>query len=84
MKEPDDDRVELSLLKGAISRYLTEHPQAADTVEGVHQWWLSEYDIRASRDKVLLALEDLVREGIIEKSGLHDGTVIYGLMPRKH
>ena len=84
MQELEDDSLELSRLESAISEYLLRHPQAADTLEGVFQWWLGEYAISASREKISQALENLVQRGVVEKSELHDGSAIYALAPRKH
>jgi Fe2+ or Zn2+ uptake regulation protein len=84
VQEQEDENLELARLENAINEYLLQHPQAADTVEGVFQWWLTEFAISASREKISQALENLVQRGVVEKSELHDGSAIYALAPRKH
>jgi hypothetical protein len=54
----DIDRAEL-----AIRTYLRDRPHAADTLEGIHAWWL---DARYSRADTAAALERLAAAGVIE------------------
>lgn len=49
----------------AIARYLEQHPNAADTAEGIHNSWLGPG--RASLAEVQDALERLVRAGSVER-----------------
>lgn len=49
-----------------IVEYLHAHPSAADTVDGVIQWWLPLQRYETARDVIQKALDDLVEEGIIE------------------
>jgi hypothetical protein len=81
---PAEEQVEIALLEDAINRYLTRNPLAADTVEGICNWWLAECGINATRERVILALEKMVRSGLIEKSDMHDGREIYALTQRRH
>lgn len=30
----------IAFAAGEIRRHLREHPHAADTLEGIHQWWI--------------------------------------------
>lgn len=48
-----------------ILNYLAEHPNAADTVEGIVQWWLLEREIVEEEEKVGQALDLLVRKGLL-------------------
>ena len=45
-----------------IERYLTQHPEAADSVEGISAWWLSS---QHGTDAVLAALEQLEARGVV-------------------
>jgi hypothetical protein len=81
--QPDEEQIELARLEEAINRYLTRNPLAADTVEGICNWWLAESGIITTRERVSTALEQMVRSGSIEKSGLH-GREIYALAQRRH
>lgn len=83
-RDPDEEQVEIALLEDAINRYLTRNPLAADTVEGICNWWLVESGIHATCERVSTALEKMVRSGLIEKSDLHDGREIYALAQRRH
>jgi hypothetical protein len=60
-----------------IQRYLGAHPNAADTAEGIAQWWLSKPGRRSSPAMIQVALNQLVSEGRINRSVLADGTVLY-------
>lgn len=58
-----EDSVEKIALK--ILRYLAEHPNAADTAEGILQWWLLERTIIEEEEAVKQSLEHLVEQGLI-------------------
>ena len=51
----------------AIMSYLGAHPDSADTVEGIHQWWIRWPDIPESILVTAAALAQLERAGRIEK-----------------
>lgn len=61
-----------------ISRYLDAHPDAADTIDGVLQWWLSPALAGASRETVQRALARLIAAAEVESRVLVDGAVVYG------
>ncbi len=48
-----------------ILSYLSDHPDAADTIDGIIQWWLLETKIEFQRKLVIDALERLVRGGLV-------------------
>ena len=64
-------------LADRIRRYVREHPNAADTLEGVAAWWLSGSADAASLRRVQEAIDRLVSEGEVSRRTLGDGTVIY-------
>ena len=64
-------------LSGAILRYLRAHPQAADTVVGIVEWWLPRHLHAEAVERVQAALDELVAQGWVEKIVLVDGTVLY-------
>jgi Fe2+ or Zn2+ uptake regulation protein len=49
-----------------IVEYLRAHPSAADTVDGIIQWWLIRQRYETARDVIQRALDDLVEQGIID------------------
>jgi hypothetical protein len=54
-------------LAGQILRYLDEHPDAADTADGVRAWWLLEQVFKESVGDVQDALDLLVSRGIVTR-----------------
>lgn len=58
-----DRRVES--VASAIRRYLGIHPQAADTLEGIHRWWIDWGDDEESPDVTRAALQKLIEEGAV-------------------
>lgn len=61
----------------AIVEYLARSPQAADTAEGIAQWWMPEMGVELPPAAVQEALERLLELHLIERSQLPDGSVIY-------
>ncbi len=72
----DDQAVEN--LADEISRYLAEHPDAADSVEGIRLWWLARQRYEDTAIKVQKALDRLIDRGAAVKTVLPDGTTVYG------
>jgi hypothetical protein len=50
-----------------ILRYLSEHPDAADTAAGIRQWWLLHENEERSAKEVQEALDLLVARGLITR-----------------
>ena len=71
------DALGLARLSGAILRYLRAHPQAADTVAGIAEWWLPRHLPAEAVERVQAALDELVARGWVEKIVLVGGTVLY-------
>ena len=57
--------------------YWLAHPQAADTLEGICQWWLNPNTLPAPR--VEPALQWLVERGVVVAHRASDGRVRYRL-----
>jgi hypothetical protein len=64
-----------------IERYVTKHPRAADTAEGVRAWWVGAERHDASIEDVQRALDVLVESGRLRRSILPDGAAIYSRPP---
>jgi Fe2+ or Zn2+ uptake regulation protein len=70
---PSGDRPEDGddAMRAALLGYLSEHPRAMDSLEGVVDWWLPRHAIRISVERVARTLEALAREGLLER--IQDG-----------
>ena len=64
-------------IQESVLGYLSEHPGAADSVDGIRNWWLYQRMARASVERVQRALDELEANGAIERATLHDGSVLY-------
>ena len=60
-----NDTQRAQAVASAIKRYLEDHPHAADTIEGVAQWWLRSTHRDIPVAVVQQALDYLVSKGII-------------------
>jgi hypothetical protein len=60
-----------------IRRYLLDHPNAADSLEGIVHWWLVRQQVEFSTEKVKMALDYLVGNDLISKSTTVEGKVLY-------
>ncbi len=66
-----------------VLQYLSAHPEAQDTVEGITEWWLLENSIRRATIEVQQALAQLQAEGLVLGRSGGDRRVHYRLNPRK-
>jgi hypothetical protein len=66
-----------------ILSYLTEHPMAQDTLEGIVEWWLLEQEIQRRTTKVQAALADLIDQGLVLERTGRDERKHYRLNRRK-
>lgn len=73
----DQDKNDESEQRVTILRYLAATPHAADTVEGVVNWWLSRQRYHDTCEVIEKILEDMVVEGSVIKTTLPDHKVIY-------
>ena len=65
------------IIEQLVARYIADHPNAADTVEGIHSWWIGVDIGDASRAEVQAALDSLVSHGTLSHTALPDGTPLY-------
>ncbi len=65
-----------------ILRYLVEHPDAKDTIEGISQWWMPSHRKAPSRDAVQSAIDELLTRGWIVRRETSPSHVVYGLDKR--
>lgn len=72
-----DDRI--SKIAAEIVHYLMIHDKAADTLEGVTQWWIARQRIEESQQEVRKALELLCRQGVVKTVPIAGGKLLYSL-----
>jgi hypothetical protein len=76
----DDPDSESSLLMREILKHLMHHPDAKDSVEGIHNFWLSHRSRDLSREKVRAALDYLVdQKGWLTRKLTGTAVTLYGL-----
>jgi hypothetical protein len=64
-------------IEGLIRSYVATHPNAADTLEGVHAWWVGARVPGATSAEVEAACLRLVEAGAIERIELPDGVTLF-------
>lgn len=62
-----------------ILRYLIEHPDAKDTIEGVLKWWLPRGHAERGKGEVQRALDFLTSKGWLTKRETTPAKKIYGI-----
>jgi hypothetical protein len=72
----DDDAL-VDELAAEILTYLQAHPDAADSLEGIVQWWIVHDRFLRGVAATGRALDRLVDEGRMERITLAGGSVIY-------
>ena len=72
-----DDEQAVKLVAEEIQRYLHSRSNAADTAEGIAQWWIMRQRLHEEKQKVERALEYLSATQLICKRQLCDGTIVY-------
>ena len=70
-------RVGIDFIASKIADYFRQYPNAADTADGVFKWWLSREQVRCTHEQVERALEYLIAEGVVTKTILSDGRILY-------
>jgi DNA-binding PadR family transcriptional regulator len=60
-----------------ILSYLSDNPEAGDTLEGIVQWWLLQQRIKFGTQTVAGALATLVAEGFIVEQTRFDSRTFY-------
>ncbi len=74
---PDTESTDVAILAERVMEYLEAHPDAADSLDGIAQWWLGSGDRGADPAAVQQALDRLVRQRTVEQVTMVDGRVIY-------
>ncbi|QNH14590.1 MULTISPECIES: hypothetical protein [unclassified Xanthomonas] len=80
MSEPDSDPAYADgEITATLLSYLQNHPQAADTLQGIVAWWLPQQRYIAASARIEAVLHRLVDTGALHRHALPDGAVLYSL-----
>ncbi len=63
----------------AVLKYLIDHRDAKDTVDGIQQWWLRDAHVRVRPDELNSALDELAGRGWIIASERSGAATLYAL-----
>jgi hypothetical protein len=72
------------MIEDLIARYIVAHPHAADTVDGICDWWVAPDLPDAVRPEVQAAIDQLVARGTLAKSALPEGTLFHAAVAPKN
>ena len=76
---PADDEIET--IARELEQYVSLHPTAADTPEGIARWWFDRPE-QPELSRVEAALEILIARGVLASRMLPDGKFIYACATR--
>lgn len=66
-----------SEIQAEVLGYLDEHPTAADSIEGIRQWWVMQRMAEYSLGRIQEAVNELEDARLIERHTLADGRMVY-------
>jgi hypothetical protein len=75
---------ETATIAQGILKYLLQHPDAEDTLEGIARWWLGERTIKQQKLAIKKALASLVEKGLIIEVEARQSRTLYKLNKRRH
>ncbi len=74
---PEINDAEVRRIAEKIACYLRAHPYAADTLEGIAEWWLPSKGIEVSTSMIQQALDELCTQSIVVCHVQPNGNNIY-------
>ncbi len=74
---------EIQDIAQTIERYLSAHPNAVDTVDGITNDWLKTERVMAAPRQIQQAVSLLVDRGLLYQRYLPDGTTLYQARSRE-
>lgn len=80
--ESHQDMSDVLYIVNEILAYLTEHPKAQGTLEGIVEWWLLEQRIKRETTRVKEALAELIAKGFLLEER-RDGRLHYRINQHK-
>jgi hypothetical protein len=75
--EPTQKQWSIEEIAGEILEYIAAHPNAADTLKGITEWWVSKQRSILNRKVVKEALEMLIDGGQIAGWRVLNGSMLY-------
>ena len=70
--------ISASTIQSEILQYLSNHPDAEDTLDEIGRWWLRQHKIQIVPQRLKLVIAELVRDGAVCERETNRGPV-YGL-----
>lgn len=70
-------KTDSSEITNEIMTYLANHPNAADTLDGVAKWWLLDRSDKLQLGQVKQALDELVAKGLVAAQKGGDSKIVY-------
>lgn len=74
---PAEHDEEMVLLMQAITDYFAKYPDAADSIDGIRQWWLGQLGLVRSTQQVREALDALCERQSVARTINQSGGIIY-------
>ena len=71
------------LLMRQILQYLTDHPDAKDTADGILKWWLPSHPIEWEKKEVQQVLDHFVLRGWLRKRNIYPSRDLYSLNKKR-
>ncbi len=68
----------------AVVGYLSEHPQAMETLEGIAEWWIMRQQVRVSVELLERVLGQLTDKGVLEKVGRGERALYHLSRSKEH
>ena len=72
----EESAQEIGSLAEAVLVYVRRHCEAADSLEGIREWWLPSGSFVSLRS-LERALDQLVSQGLMQRTRAADGIVLY-------
>ncbi|GJM17556.1 MAG: hypothetical protein DHS20C13_28830 [Thermodesulfobacteriota bacterium] len=77
MRNVEYEKSDLAELHDVIVDYLENNPNAADSLEGIMNYWLPQAYQKIDRAKIEQVLEQLIDEGQVRKIILADKSILF-------
>ena len=64
-----------------LLRYMVQHPEAKDTIEGIREWWLRDISQTISEETLVMAIEQLESKGWVIRRDVAALKTLYRINP---